>query len=244
MVVSERGPLALCEAKGLPHSRTVIAIIALVFLAACGKRDPIARLASVKLARRPIEARLSGGFAWAPMNVVPRRHPPIDAALAAAVVETLTHPAESAAAAQHARALAEVLMNRPREAASALTVLARSQGTAPLWNDLAAARYTSAVATGRAEDLMQSLTAVDLALRMEPQASEALFNRALIVERLGVRDAAIAARDRVRSGRTRHCGNGNHRTLGRSRDRRRRVAGSGSSRRGIGIRIGARACRR
>src|SRR5437773_2644915 len=129
MVLSERGLFALRAVTRRSRCRTAGTFIALVFLGACTQRDPVALLAKVKLAQRPIEARLSGGFQWAPMSIAVReRQSGIDAALTAAVAETLVRPAESAAASEHARALAHVLMNRPGEAVSALAVLVRTHG--------------------------------------------------------------------------------------------------------------------
>ena len=63
-----------------------------------------------------------------------------------------------------------------------------------IWSDLAAARFTEAVQNeeGNAK-LTQALAAADAALRIDPAYPEALFNRALILERLGIRSQARSA---------------------------------------------------
>jgi CHAT domain-containing protein len=61
------------------------------------------------------------------------------------------------------------------------------------WNDLAAALYTRAVTQSNPHDLAHALAAADRALRLAPGTADALFNRALILERLSLREHAAAA---------------------------------------------------
>ena len=77
-----------------------------------------------------------------------------------------------------------------REAAKAIPMLeaavARLPNDARLWNDLAAARY-------EANRLQPALVAADQALRFEPRMVDALHNRALVLERIGLTTLATEA---------------------------------------------------
>jgi tetratricopeptide (TPR) repeat protein len=76
------------------------------------------------------------------------------------------------------------------EAGKAIPLLeaavAQRPGDARLWNDLAAAQLE----TGRP---LRALVAADAALRIEPQSVDALYNRALILDRLGLTPVAAEA---------------------------------------------------
>jgi CHAT domain-containing protein len=150
---------------------------------------------------RFVEPRLTGGFPWAPLQPSHRGAPePLDSGQmklvgAAGVVLDRTAQDHSAAA-QHAAALAHLLAGRPEEASDLLSAVAPSSSDAGIWSDLAATRYAAAVKADNPRLLAEALAAADMALRLHPKLAEALFNRALIVERLGLRDQARAAWDR------------------------------------------------
>jgi tetratricopeptide (TPR) repeat protein len=167
----------------------VIAIIAFPLLR--GRNDPIARLVALApVSGRQVEPRLSGGFAWAPY------HGPMRATDSAPDTERLKLGGAAGDAieraqrdhsqdAQRAAALALVLIDRPTDAIDRLQVIAaQSPGDARAWNDLAAARYAAAVQLRRPSLLPEALAAADRALTADPQSAEALFNRALILERM------------------------------------------------------------
>jgi len=149
---------------------------------------------------RYLEPRLSGDFAWAPILPIQRgANQPLDPremkliGVAGEVLEqTANDPSPEA---QHAAALAHLLAGRPNEAASLLTKLAASSKDAGLWSDLAAAYYVAGVQNDQAQQFGQALAAADTALRLNPRLPEALFNRALTVERLGLRERASVAWD-------------------------------------------------
>ncbi|HET7436184.1 MAG TPA: hypothetical protein VFN10_15850, partial [Thermoanaerobaculia bacterium] len=61
------------------------------------------------------------------------------------------------------------------------------------WNDLAVALHENAVLHDAPELLADSLTACDRALSLDAELPESLFNRALVLEKLGLRDAAREA---------------------------------------------------
>jgi len=150
---------------------------------------------------RHIEARLAG-FRYSPLAVPVRRESGPEVAdlkisgAAADVLEGASDP--------HAIGVAELLIGQRVEAVAALERAARDSTVAQNWNDLAAARFTIAVDDDRPSLLPRALADADHALRLAPRNPEALFNRALILERLGIReqarDAWLAAADVDRGG--------------------------------------------
>jgi CHAT domain-containing protein len=147
---------------------------------------------------RYLEPRVSGGFVWAPLRPATRgaeAPPPSQMKLIGAAGRVIEQTAgDSSPRARHAAAVARLLTGSAGQAAAELSGLAKTASDAAVWSDLAAARFAEAV---QREDekpkLAQALAAADAALRMNPALPEALFNRALILEHLGLRDAARAA---------------------------------------------------
>ena len=163
------------------------------------RRSPVERL--VELApksARVVEPRLTGGFAWSPYRGVDRSSgTPADPAqlkLAGAAGELIERAQRDASAeAQHDAGVAMVLTQNSDEAIAKLEAAANAAPSARTWSDLAAARYAAASDHGRAALYPQALAAADAALRLEENHPEALFNRALILERLGLVDEARKA---------------------------------------------------
>src|SRR5262249_44185446 len=134
---------------------------------------------------RTTELRLSGGFAWAPYRAPVRSaNAPVDVArlkLGGGAGDVIERAAgEHDAEAQHAAAVAMVLVDKPDEAAARLQQNAHDAAT---WNDLAVARYETAIRSR--SSLAPALAAADQALRINAQLPEALFNRAVVLERMG-----------------------------------------------------------
>ncbi len=79
--------------------------------------------------------------------------------------------------------------------AESLLIRAASVGPTPSWilSDLAAARYQRFQETARAYELVQALTAVEEAAGEGHPSPELAFNRALVLESLGLRRQATAA---------------------------------------------------
>lgn len=147
---------------------------------------------------RYVEARVSGGFPWAPLRPVTRGSdppPPSQMKLVGAAGRVIEQTEDDPSAdARHAAAVARLLTGHAGEAATALAGLAEAAPEAVVWSDLAAARYTEALhGENEKPKLAQALVAADAALRLDPALPEALFNRALILEHLGLRDAARTA---------------------------------------------------
>jgi CHAT domain-containing protein len=147
---------------------------------------------------RYLEARVSGGFPWAPLRPAARgTEPPAPSQMklvgaAGKVIEQTA--GDSSIPARQAAAIARLLTGNAADATAQLSALTSSAREAPVWSDLAAARFTEALQNdeGKAK-FAQALAATDEALRIDPSYPEALFNRALILEHLGVRDQARLA---------------------------------------------------
>src|SRR2546421_6623321 len=144
-------------------------------------------------AGRTIEARLTG-FGWSAMHVQRngKAAAPLDPArleLAGAAGAVINKNS-----AGHDAGVGYLLIDRDADAVEALQEAARkSPNDAKLWSDLAAARYTLAVRGEKPYELPMALAAADRALRLQAELPDALFNRALIIEQLGILEAARRA---------------------------------------------------
>jgi CHAT domain-containing protein len=147
---------------------------------------------------RPIEARLSG-FDWQAMRL-PRATPSglLDparlelAGAASTVIQSLAN--DSSAHSRHEAGAAYLLIEHDRDAVDALeSAVLQEPREAACWNDLSAARYTLAVREKRPQELPEALADADHALKLKAGYPDALFNRALIVEALGITEAARRA---------------------------------------------------
>jgi len=153
--------------------------------------DPVGTLVALApTSGRTVEPRLSGGFVWAPYRgPVRSTTTTADAGrlklegAASDAIERADH--DRRAEAQRAAGVALLLVDKPEEGAARLEAAARTSHDARSWSDLAAARYTAAVRSGRGSLLPLALAASDEALRADPRLAEALFNRALTLERMG-----------------------------------------------------------
>jgi CHAT domain-containing protein len=151
-------------------------------------KSPIAALASIINTKdgRPIEPRLSGGIDWAPF----RPHPN----------EASMTPAKSRGSddddAAHVNGVALLLTGRTAQALSKLEAAAASSNNPAAWNDLAVALHEAAMRYDVPEQIAHALAAADRALALDPEYAEALFNRALMLQRLGFRDDALTAWNR------------------------------------------------
>ncbi|HVR39892.1 MAG TPA: zf-HC2 domain-containing protein, partial [Thermoanaerobaculia bacterium] len=138
---------------------------------------------------RLAEPRLSGGFAWAAYRGAARTtsdiNDPERMKLAGAAGEIIQRAQRDRSAdAQQAAGIAMVLVQQPLAATPYLEAAARAGNEAKAWSDLAAARYAAAAELQRASLYPEALAAADRALRIDTRLPEALFNRALIVERM------------------------------------------------------------
>jgi CHAT domain-containing protein len=179
-----------------------IAVAALLAIPALRmlRRDPMAKLAALVPAdNRIIEPRLTGAFAWAPYRGPARlEHDAGDSNRMKLVGMTgeLVDNADRAKSpdSEHDAGVGLLLIERPLDAVARLRQAAdREPSDAKNWSDLSAALYAAARQLNRPSLYPQALDAADRALHLAPDAREALFNRALIVEALGLTDPARAA---------------------------------------------------
>lgn len=180
----------------------VVLAISAVIVQRVRDSDPATRLVRLApRAARSVEARLSGDFTWAPYHG-PMRGTEISSAermkLIGAAGELVERAdAQGSAASQHAAGVGLVLIEKPEDAIARLRSAAeRSPSDAATWSDLAAAEYATALQERRASLYPLALAHADAALRIDAKRPEALFNRALILERLGLIDAAREAWNR------------------------------------------------
>ena len=185
--------------------RTAVAIIALASLYACRRTEsPTERLLALAPLCRPIEARLTG-FDFPAARLQRATHASLLdparlelAGAASTVIQSQLN--DSSARARHESGAAYLLIDRDRDAIDALeSAVRQSPNNAAYWSDLAAARYTLAVNEKRPHELPQALADADHALRLDPKLHDALFNRALIIEALGISEAARRAWQRYAS---------------------------------------------
>jgi len=157
-------------------------------------RDPIARLiASAPADHRLLEPRLAR-FPWARLQPPSRgvsAPDPADLKLTGTAGDVLEKTRDRTdAKARHASGVAFLLIGRANDSVEALENAAQASKDWQPWNDLAAARYAAATSGKRPSQLPQALADADHALRLSPNAAEAHFNRALILEAMGLQDAA------------------------------------------------------
>ena len=159
--------------------------------------EPLARLmALAPHDARSVEPRLSGGFTYAPFYGAVRSNDggadPARMKLLGAAGDLISRAdAKPSPASQHAAGVGLLLVDKPDAAIARLRTAADgAPGDAHAWSDLAAAEYMTALRLGRASLYPVALEHADHALRVDPRNPEALFNRALILERLGLTAAA------------------------------------------------------
>jgi tetratricopeptide (TPR) repeat protein len=150
---------------------------------------------------RPADARLSGAFGWAPYRGAMRASEGEDDSrrmrLIGAAGEVVDRAARDASAdAQQDAGIALVVADQPLQAIERLrAAVQKDPDDAGAWSDLAAAQSAAALRHGRQSLLPEALASADRALRIDPRLAVALFNRAVILERLGLPREARKAWD-------------------------------------------------
>ncbi len=174
---------------------TVVAVPLFYFLYRPPLRPPVETLASAAVGQRPIAARVSGGFAFAPPPREPAISLPERSPLILAANRVRRAYAEDfAAPSRRAVGVASLLSGDANAAVASLSIAAlAAPNDAQVANDLAAAYYERAERLGFVEDLPPALDAAERAVRMQPELLEAWFNRALIITALGLRIEARSA---------------------------------------------------
>ncbi|HEX6159251.1 MAG TPA: CHAT domain-containing protein, partial [Thermoanaerobaculia bacterium] len=129
---------------------------------------------------RTIEPRLSGERAWAPYR-------PGTARRAIQLASTPTPLVRgSSVRARSATGVEQLLAGDISEALASLQAAAEASNLPAAWNDLSVAYHEAALRYDAHHLFADAVTAADRALTLEPKLAEALFNRALMIERLGL----------------------------------------------------------
>ncbi|HEV7766128.1 MAG TPA: CHAT domain-containing protein [Thermoanaerobaculia bacterium] len=187
-----------------------LAVAAMVVLAiglvpwALSFRSPFDRLGKLApRSARVAEARLSGDIPWAayrgPLRANNGAAPdPGRLKLGGEVGEIVDRAdQEKTASWQHAAGVGLVMIEMPADAAARLRAAVELDRKNPrIWSDLAAAQYAAALRLDRPSLYPEALASADQALRLDPRLPEALFNRALVLERLGLKAQARDAWNR------------------------------------------------
>lgn len=150
---------------------------------------------------RYLEGRLTGGFQYGPLRSATRgteSTTPNLSLLAAAGALQQESRARPTAHNLHAWGVAQVLLGYYDDGVRALHLaLADAPDTPQVMADLAAALIARGDAQSTAYDYPRALTAAEQALAHEPALKEAAFNRALALDRLGLRREARNAWQQV-----------------------------------------------
>jgi tetratricopeptide (TPR) repeat protein len=191
---------AVRRGRGWLYGIAAAALIALFMVLLANRADMreegTARLiALVPRDERLVESRLSG-FPWAeyrgPQRAGAATDPRRKKLIGAAEKEQAAR--DRSGESQHLAGVAMLLAGRELVAARRLQLAADlAPRDARIRSDLAAARYAAALHRDQHPLYAEALEAADAALAIEPRLPEALFNRALILERLGSHDEARAA---------------------------------------------------
>jgi tetratricopeptide (TPR) repeat protein len=188
----ERGAPARPSIRLPIAAGVVLAIIAAAAIM-MQRNDPLRRMAAAvqKSGARTFEGRIAGiDYARYSALRSPER---ADPALQSSVRSILHRNEKPRSAKQwHAQGVAHLVLGHGRDAVAALAEAARlDPESAAYRSDLAAARIAHGTESGDAAVLRAALGDADQALRMK-RTPEALFNRALALERMG--DTAQASR--------------------------------------------------
>jgi tetratricopeptide (TPR) repeat protein len=193
--------------ESTPATRWLLPVAATVALALGGwqlfvaweePETPLDGLVAAVGERRLIEPRLSGGFRFGPLVAATRgggepNGSDLSLLAAAARAQAAAH-AEPSAANRRALAAAQLLKGDVDAAIAGLAALVvEVPADVAARNDLAAAHLVRGQKLGDAASYRAALDAASAVLAADPKSSEALFNKALALEGLGDRAAAVAA---------------------------------------------------
>jgi len=167
-------------------------------------RPEVASLASALGARRPTQARLTGGFRYAPWTGTERGAEATTGVtswrvLPVAVLGAVRAAEDAAASSDVPRThaawgTAMLIAGDVDKAVSLLeSAAARAKEDAQIHSELAAAYLTRAERFDQPDYWMKGLAAAERARRLREDLPEALFNRALAMENVGLLDPARAA---------------------------------------------------
>jgi CHAT domain-containing protein/Flp pilus assembly protein TadD len=161
------------------------------------RADPnVVSLAAALGGTRPIEGRLTGGFGYGEVRTPDRSLAPTgNLALVAAAGEIQKRADTNPSAANlHAWGVAQLLVGRYDASVETLeSVLMQQRQDPRVAADLGTARLARAGALDAPEDLPRALEAIEQALTLDPNLAEAWFTKAIVLERLQIRQQAREA---------------------------------------------------
>lgn len=174
-----------------------LALVSISVLAAIGyDRTQIDRLQSISasLHHRAVHGRLSGfshAPLWSPVNDL--RAATEFAPLRAAASRVTTLPADNPEK-LHTRGIARLLIGDVTGAVDDLGIARTEQPReARTWSDLSVALMEKALREDNAELMIEALTAADWAVGLDAKLQEAVFNRAIALEAVGLGPVAAKA---------------------------------------------------
>ncbi len=164
-------------------------------------QDPLARLAGAFEGKRPVEGRLSGGFAYAayePPEDTSASKPVLDRGfyrIAGVASEILDAAAKTPSASNlHAAGVLHLFWNKPEDAVLMLeTARGKAPNDAAILSDLSAAYFAGARADSQPYDFIDALEVADESLRPNGASIEGHYNRALALQALHLASEARSA---------------------------------------------------
>jgi tetratricopeptide (TPR) repeat protein len=152
---------------------------------------------------RTVEARVTGGFEYAPLRAITRSAANAataeDFRLLAANGELQEEALENPSPAnRHAAGVGQLVIGDPDRAVTLLqSAVSDEPGEARYHSDLAAAYFSRGRASDDANDFVKARAAAAEAIALDPSLDEAYFNEALALEALGRRTDAQRAYERA-----------------------------------------------
>jgi CHAT domain-containing protein len=164
---------------------------------ACDAPPPRQELGQLFGSTRPVEGRLTGGFAFSPYTPPSERRSPLTSLKelnrVARRIESEARQKRSSEALRNL-ALLNLFLDRPEDAVAKLEqAVTPAPGEALLLSDLSASYIARAEHGGSPFDFVRALSAADRAIKADPHLLEARFNRALALEKLFLKGEARQA---------------------------------------------------
>ncbi len=176
---------------GLAAAATIVLAVNLWGPRGDGDQQALDQLVAAVGTARTFDARLTGGFAYAPVRGPVRGSS--DANLSPDVRIAIAE-IEKQQAAEPVAATAALIAGEPSRAISILEIASKANpNDARILSDLAAAHLTQGTLTNNPADASRALAAANRALEIDRLMPEALFNRALALDASGLSDEARAA---------------------------------------------------
>jgi CHAT domain-containing protein len=176
---------------------TICLLIAVKVFDRRGSAPPHQQLISATEQWRPADGRLTGGFRWRPRQKATIIAQPdgdktlVRRAAAATVLQQVNGRTDPDAL--RLMAASHLVLGQTSAAIANLEHASRLHTTnASVWSDFATARLVLSIEKREQAGLPLALAAADHAIALDPELAEARFNRAAILERLGLRDQSRA----------------------------------------------------